>query len=68
LVAGLLFVSVVTDIDLCLPRSSATAGYLINTWASPTVMTAVRVKSSGMVPLCPIPAQVTRQYEVARTV
>jgi hypothetical protein len=42
--------------------------YLISTWASPIVMTAVRVKSSGMVPLCPIPAQVTRQYEVARTV
>jgi hypothetical protein len=58
----------VTDIDLCLLQSSVTAGYLINTWASPMVMTAVRVKSSGMVPLCPIPAQVTRQYEVARTV
>jgi hypothetical protein len=43
-------------------------GYLISTWASPIVMTAVRVKSSGMVPLWPIPDQVTPQYEVARTV
>jgi hypothetical protein len=43
-------------------------GYLINTWASPIVITAVRLKSSGMVPLWPIPAHVTRQYEVARTV